>query len=476
MKTGNSVVSIPPRITISALRGGSGKTLLSLGLAAAWESRGLCVAPFKKGPDFIDAGWMSFAAGRVCRNLDPFLMTREQVLRSFTRHARGLDLALIEGNRGLFDGLDVTGCCSTAELAKWLRSPVILVVDVTMSTRTVAAVVKGCQLFDPDLQVCGVILNRVAGSRQENLIREAVETYCGIPVVGSVPKLGKNLFPERHMGLVPHQESEEGRKAVAWTKQVVEAHVDIGSIGEILDREGSGELQITEEEGLSEIPVSLPIRIGYILDRSFWFYYPENLEVLERLGARLVRLDALADPSLPPLDGLYIGGGFPETQAAVLAANAGFRESLKAAVEKGLPVYAECGGLMYLGESLEIDHAVYPMVGALPVAFELMKKPQGHGYTVLRAEAPNPFFQEGTVIRGHEFHYSRPRLTRPLDARFAFRVERGHGIDGARDGLWVKNLLGVYTHVHAAGDDLWARRLIEKARGFGGVDREFFHE
>ncbi|WP_035253320.1 cobyrinate a,c-diamide synthase [Desulfatiglans anilini] len=467
---------IPPRISISALRGGSGKTLLSLGLASAWEARGLSVAPFKKGPDFIDAGWMSFAAGRPCRNLDPFLMTREQVIRSFALHASGLDCALVEGNRGLFDGLDVTGCCSTAELAKWLRSPVILVVDVTMSTRTVAAVVKGCQVFDPDLRVCGVILNRVAGPRQENLVREAVATYCGIPVVGSVPKLGKNLFPERHMGLVPHQEREEGRRAVAWTKEVVETHVDLAAIEEIMARQGSGDLQVPEEEASSAILPLSKVRIGYILDRSFWFYYPENLEALERLGARLIRLDAMEDPALPPLDGLYIGGGFPETQAAALAANAGFRTSLRSAVEKGLPVYAECGGLMYLGEALEIEQAVYPMVGALPVAFELMKRPQGHGYTVLRADAPNPFFKEGTVIRGHEFHYSRPRLTRPLEARFAFKVERGHGIDGVRDGLWVKNLLGVYTHVHAAGDDLWARRLVEMAREFGGTDREFFHE
>ena len=197
-----------PRITIGALKGGSGKTILSLGLIAAWREKGHRIAPFKKGPDFIDAGWLTFAAARPCYNLDPFMMNNEQIVQSFVSHSGDADLSLIEGNRGLFDGLDVEGRCSTAELAKLLKTPVILIVDVTMSTRTVAAVIKGCQAFDPDLNVAGIILNRVAGSRQEALITNAIEKYCDTIVVGSVPKLQDTVFPERHMGLVPYQERE----------------------------------------------------------------------------------------------------------------------------------------------------------------------------------------------------------------------------------------------------------------------------
>ena len=187
----------PPRIIIAALKGGSGKTILSLGLTSAWKAMGHRVAAFKKGPDFIDSGWLSFAAGRPCYNLDPFLMNREQILTSLLRNSADADISVIEGNRGLFDGLDLDGCCSTGELGKITKSPVILIVDVTMATRTVAALVMGCQKFDPELRIRGVILNRVAGLRQESLARNAVEQYCGIPVVGAVPKLKHNILPER---------------------------------------------------------------------------------------------------------------------------------------------------------------------------------------------------------------------------------------------------------------------------------------
>ena len=194
---------------------------MSIGLLAAWKEAGHEVAPFKKGPDFIDAGWLSFAAGRQCYNLDPFLMNETQILDSFLSHSMGADVSLIEGNRGLFDGLDLEGCSSTAQLARWLNAPVLIVVDATMATRTVAAVVKGCQVFDPDVRVVGVVLNRVAGSRQETLIRQAIERYCDLPVLGAIPKLKMDFLPERHMGLVPHLERDQSRQAVEWAKKTV---------------------------------------------------------------------------------------------------------------------------------------------------------------------------------------------------------------------------------------------------------------
>jgi cobyrinic acid a,c-diamide synthase len=453
-----------PRIVLAGLRGGSGKTILTLGLIAAWREMGYEVAPFKKGPDFIDAGWHSFAAARTCHNLDSFLMNNHEILFSLASHSRGADVSLIEGNRGLYDGLDVHGRCSTAELAKLLKAPVVLIVDVSMATRTIAAIVKGCQVFDPDLHIAGVILNRAAGPRQIALITGAIEKYCRIPVLGVVPKLHGNIFPERHMGLVPCQEREHSEKAVRWAKNAVlenlkpEAILDLARKVEPLAVSSSGTLQ-------EEIPQVQDdrSRIGYILDRSFWFYYPENLKQLEHLGASLVKVDAVSDTRLPDLDALYIGGGFPETQAEALAGNKEFRRSLKESINQGLPVYAECGGLMYLGETLVMGRKSYPMVGALPLQLLLEKKPQGHGYTIMEVKEQNPFYPIGKILKGHEFHYSRAVLTSREGIHFAFHVQRGHGVDGTHDGIVKHNLLATYTHIHAAGDPGWARAFCAAA-------------
>ncbi|MFO7985078.1 MAG: cobyrinate a,c-diamide synthase [Desulfatiglandaceae bacterium] len=456
-----------PRIIIAALRGGSGKTILSLGLVSAWKAIGYSIAPFKKGPDFIDAGWLTFAADRPCHNLDPFLMTDETILHSFGSRAQGADLSVIEGNRGLYDGLDTEGSSSTAELAKLLKAPVLIILDVSMTTRTMAAVVRGCQVFDAELNIAGIILNRVAGPRQGTLIRDAIEKYCHIPVVGSVPKLKGASFPERHMGLVPHQESTQAECAVAFARRTVEDYLQLDQIHRIaagapdLDWGPASAAVPTAEERTGSFHQRL--RIGYIEDKSFWFYYPENLEQLKDLGADLIRIDAMSWAGLPDLDALYIGGGFPETQAEALSRNTLFRRSLKDAIERGLPVYAECGGFMYLGERLIVHGKSYPMVGALPLEFVLQKKPQGHGYTVLEVVGENRYYSLGQTVRGHEFHYSRavPTSKTPLD--FVFHVHRGQGIDGKRDGISKKNLLASYTHVHAQGDRSWARGLFQAA-------------
>ena len=454
-----------PRIIIAALKGGSGKTILSLGLAAAWRETGYTVAPFKKGPDFIDAGWLSLATGRQCHNLDAFLMSEEQILNSFLKHSESAEIAIIEGNRGLYDGLDLDGCCSTAELARLLKAPVLIVLDVTMTTRTMAAVIQGCQVFDPDLNIAGVILNRVAGPRQKKLITEAIWKYCGIPVVGSVPKLREHPFPERHMGLVPHQESDRAQKAISWAKKTVMGNLQLERIREIADNapQLEGITPFRKPESFLKHK-TLPPRIGFIRDQALWFYYPENLSQLKDLGAKLVELNALSSTPLPKLDALYIGGGFPETLAWALADNASFRNALKQEIEAGLPVYAECGGLIYMGERILLDSGNYPMVGALPMEFVFQKKPQGHGYTVLETCGRNPYYPIGETLRGHEFHYSKAVFTASREpVHFAFNVKRGHGIDGARDGICRKNVLGTYTHIHAAGQPQWAKGLFRAA-------------
>ncbi len=456
-----------PRIIIAALKGGSGKTIISLGLTAAWREKGYTVAAFKKGPDFIDAGWLAFAAGRPCHNLDPFLMSDAQILQSFQLNSIDADISVIEGNRGLFDGMDLDGCSSTAELGKLTRTSVVVIADVTMATRTIAALIMGCQMFDPALRIAGVILNRVAGARQESLIRDSIERYCGLPVIGAVPKLKGNIFPERHMGLVPHREREQAGKAVQWAQTVVGKHIDTDAIWRLAHEAGPLPIGIRPlKERVFHSNISDPPRIGFIRDNAFWFYYPENLDLLKKLGAILVEINSLSDKGLPDLDALYIGGGFPETQAKALADNATFRASLKTKIEEGLPVYAECGGLIYLGEMLQQDDKQYPMVQALPITFEMDRKPQGHGYTLLKVNRENPYFSVGEILKGHEFHYSRPRISRSKEIQCVFKVQRGHGLDGRNDGLYRNNLLATYTHLHASGNRLWGERFVQTARSF----------
>jgi cobyrinic acid a,c-diamide synthase len=421
------------------------------------------VAAFKKGPDFIDSGWLSFAAGRPCYNLDPFLMNPGQIVTSLLQNSADADVSVIEGNRGLFDGLDLDGCCSTGELGKIIKSPVILIVDVTMATRTVAALVMGCQKFDPELRISGVILNRVAGLRQESLARNAVEQYCGVPVVGAVPKLNQHIFPERHMGLVPHLETDYAEKAVVWARDVAEKHLDLKTLWSLAHEAPPLDYpsQETKEEGA--LVVAEPPRIGVIRDKSFWFYYPENLDQIKKLGATLIEIDSLENRELPPINALYVGGGFPETQAQALADNVRFRTALKQRIEEGLPVYAECGGLMVLGKELVVDGKTFPMVGVLPLSLILEKKPQGHGYTILEVTDKNPYYPVGEVLKGHEFHYSKAVLHSSDDTRTVFKVLRGEGLDGKKDGLCRKNVLATYTHVHAGGNPEWAGRLLKVA-------------
>jgi cobyrinic acid a,c-diamide synthase len=471
-----------PRLVIAGLRGGSGKTTLSVGLIASWSKKGLEVVPYKKGPDYIDAGWLSSAAGRPCYNLDPFLIGREKVLVSFRRHYEAAQCAVIEGNRGLYDGMDEAGTYSTAELAKLLKSPVLLIIDCTKVTRTSAAMVLGIQRFDRRVDIRGVVLNRIAGARHEKVVKESIEKYCGIPVMGAIPRLRDDFFTERHMGLVPFQEHPEVERIVARAAEIAETYLDADGIRKIA--EGSGNLDgergtqgerlrkrakwgnSVDRSSLTQRP-SPAVTIGIVRDSAFQFYYPENFDALEQGGGRLLEVSALQAKELPDIDALYIGGGFPETNAIALARNTSFRKSLKRAVERGLPVYAECGGLMYLGKSLSLGGKSYEMVGIFPLTFRLESRPQAHGYTIVKVTRENPFYRKGTVLKGHEFHYSRVTEasgspdTGTLD--FSFTMQRGEGIANKKDGLCYKNVLATYTHLHAYGAPEWADGLIKRA-------------
>ena len=455
-----------PRLLLTALRGGAGKTTLTLGLLAAWQAQGRTVVPFKKGPDYIDPAWHSLAAGSPSHNLDPFLMEGDQIVALVSRHAQAADVLIIEGNRGLFDGLDAQGTYSTAELAKLLAVPVVLVLDCTMTTRTAAAMVLGCQHFDPQVNLAGVILNQVARPRHEALLRGTIEHYCKVPVLGAVPRLKCAVFPERHMGLVPPPEHRAAVRAVQAAQDLAERYLDLPGLWEAALQ--APPLPATTRPLYPDTDPLLGVRIGVVRDPAFQFYYPENLEALEHAGARLIFINALADSELPPdIDALYLGGGFPETNAAALAHNETFRTSVRRSADQGLPIYAECGGLMYLGKSIQtLQGESHPMAGVLPYDFIMGKSPQGHGYTALEVEGENPYFPPGTLLKGHEFHYSRLDPEPAADANLVFRMTRGAGICGHRDGFVYKNVLATYTHLHALGSPDWAPALVRRAQEY----------
>ena len=463
-----------PRILVSALRGGSGKTILSIGIIAALRQRGRGVSPFKKGPDYIDAGWLALAAGQPCYNLDTYMVPPRRVLASFLARSSQNSISVIEGNRGLYDGIDLDGSTSTAELAKLLQTPVLLCLDATKTTRTMAAVVAGCHQFDPDVPIRGVILNRVAGSRHENILRQSIETHCGIPVLGAVPKLRQQDFPERHMGLVPTPEHAWAQESVEAIAEVVEKHVDVTALIDIAGRAPavqpavSGSIDVYgsgDRENSSSDDRIVPT-IGVIRDSAFQFYYPENIEALAAAGGKTIFFSPLETDRVPAVDGLYIGGGFPETHAETLAQNERFRNELKHLADNGLPVYAECGGLMYLGRELILKERSYPMAGVLPISYGFSKRPQGHGYTIISVEKENPYFQVGREHRGHEFHYSRVLAWQGRDEDLVFRMKRGNGIWKGRDGARHKNVLATYTHLHALGVDDWAEGIVRAAREY----------
>jgi len=444
---------------ISSPQGHSGKTVVTIGLCYALRKRGLSVQPFKTGPDYIDPSWLTVAAGRTCRNLDLFLIPQEKLIHSFCQASTRTDLAVIEGVMGLYDGLDSPGYGTSADIAKLLKAPVLLVVNTSRMTDSIAAMVSGYQHFQPETNIAGVILNNVSGSRHEEKLRNAVEKYCRIPVVGSIPRDGDLQMAERHLGLIPTRESGEAEARVERIGRKLESCIDVDpvlAIAECFETLCPPQVVLGERKGKG-----LPrVRIGVIFDEVFNFYYPENLEGLKDAGADLVFIHSLRD-RLPRVDGLYIGGGFPEFFLEQLERNNGLRRDIAEGIEEGLPVYAECAGLMYLSRRISWQGRSHEMVGIIPAEVTLSKKPQGHGYVIAEVVAENPFFPVGVTLRGHEFHHSSLSLTG--DFHFVCAMKRGHGVDGRRDGIVYKNLFASYTHLHALGTPEWAEGFVSLA-------------
>lgn len=437
----------------------SGKTSIATGLAAALVRRGLAVQPFKKGPDFIDPQWLSAAAGRDCRNLDLHLQGGEGVSAYCSRHIGDAAIALVEGNLGLHDGMASDGSDSNAALARRLGLPVILVLDARGMQRGAAAIVMGLAAFDPQLRIAGVILNRLAGARHEAKVREAIESHTGCKVLGAVREDARYALVERHLGLIPANEAPDATARVNALAAMIESSVDIPAV--IAAASSATMPAPLARSGPARTTTSGP-RIGIARDCAFGFYYPDDLEALREAGATLVPFDATCDARLPAIDALVIGGGFPETRAAALEANVPLRAAIRAAIEEGLPVYAECGGLMYLARTLTYGGRTYRMVGAIPADTVMHAKPVGKGYVTLAPTADHPWCG-AEVLHAHEFHYSSVENIGP-DVRFAYRVIRGHGVDGVRDGLVYRNVLASYAHLRSVGGNGWARRFVAHAR------------
>lgn len=455
-----------PRLVVAGLAGDSGKSIVSLAILHRLRQDGCAARAFKKGPDYVDAAWLSWASGSPARNLDSWLMGFDIAALSFDRHCLRQGLNLVEGNRGLFDGADPAGTHSTAELAKALQAPVLLVVNVAKMTRTAAALVLGCQHLDPHLQLAGVVLNRVHGARHEAVVREAIESATGLPVLGAIPAMKEGILPDRHLGLVTPSDSKNLEDLPRRLNAVTD-HLDMQCIlnlaagcNPLILSKGTASSDMSSQQQESNTPV----RIAVVHDAAFNFYYPENLEALAAGGADLVFVSALQASEIPEgIDAIYIGGGFPEVHAKQLAANTSFLQSLSADAARNVPIYAECGGLMLLSRSIQWNGMRFPMSGAFPIDVDVDSVPQGHGYVEMTVTEPNPFFNEGAVLHGHEFHYSH--IVRQPDMPIAAcKMSRGTGCYDKRDGLILNNIWAGYTHLHVAASPEWAAGILRAAR------------
>jgi len=473
------------RLLISAAHKSSGKTTVSIGLCAAFRARGTKVQPFKKGPDYIDPMWLSAASGRPCRNLDFFMMDQAEIVAEFQRHSAGADISLIEGNKGLYDGLNLDGSNSNAALARLLQVPVVLVIDARGMTRGIAPLILGYQAFDRNINIAGVILNNLGGDRHESKLRAVIEHYTDVPVIGAVHHDKRLEIVERHLGLMPSNEAEAALRRVNEIGEIVGSQVDLDRLLEIastapelpVPADGAHPNLLPKGEGANVegagfdllCDTKASVRIGWAKDKAFGFYYADDLDALRAAGAELVPLDTLHDAHLPDVDGLFIGGGFPELFMNELEANTTLRKEIGNAIENGMPAYAECGGLMYLARSLTWHGEKRDMVGVIPGDVVMHEKPVGRGYIRLSETGENPWPKSTgstpvSEVRGHEFHYSSLDNLDTSELKYAYEVKRGHGIDGRHDGIVYKNLLASYAHLRSLGAYNWADRFVAFVR------------
>ena len=469
------------RVYISAAHKSSGKTIVTLGLCAAIRESGLSVQPFKKGPDYIDPLWLGCASKAHCINLDFNTQSRAQIVSSFLNESLEADVAIVEGNKGLHDGVAIDGSDSNAELAALLSIPVILVLDTQGTTRGIAPLLLGYQTFDKRINIAGVILNKVAGTRHEQKLRANIEEHTDIPVLGSIPRDTRLLIDERHLGLIPSSEIQGADEKIESVKELVESNLDLDKLlgktrikAEAALPSVKGDIVGFADNNRRSVPIELPesdLRIGIPRDRAFGFYYIDDLHAFRKEGCEILFFDTLEDEHIPEeIDGLFIGGGFPEVHMTALHQNNKMRESIRSFVLRGGPVYAECGGLMYLGQSICWGAERVEMVGVLPVNVEMTDKPVGRGYVELEESGLSPWGRitpGNNPIKAHEFHYSKIELLGG-EHQFAYWVKRGWGIDGKNDGLIAGNVLASYSHLRNIDPVNWVTQFCRFVRRTAG--------
>lgn len=441
---------------VAAAHKSSGKTVVSTGVAAALAARGENVSVFKKGPDYIDPMWLRIAAGRPAFNLDFNTMSGAEIRALFQDRSGQADVSLIEANKGLFDGVAEDGCDSNAAMAKLLETPVVLVIDTKGMTRGIAPLLLGYTTFDPDVNIAGVILNKTGGSRHERKLRAAVEKYTDVEILGVIGSSPDMDISERHLGLTTPQDAPEPRAFVENVGRRIRQSVDLDRLMEIA-RNAPG---LPDAGPLARpAPVGQGLRIGIARDEAFAFYYPDDLDTFAAAGAKLVPVDMIRDRALPDIDALLIGGGYPEVHADALAANTPMRESVRSALEAGLPAYAECGGLMYLCRSLSWHGSRHDMAGFFEADIVMRERPQGRGY-VRFTPTPDALWPGGTgEQRAHEFHYAC--LENPTGPVFARKITRGHGIDGRHDALVKCNTQAGFIHLRHTGRTPWVTDFLK---------------
>ncbi len=441
---------------IAAAHKSSGKTTISIGLAAALRARGNSVQTFKKGPDYIDPMWLKVASGQSCYNLDFNIMNPAQITQLYAQKSNEADIVLVEANKGLYDGVALDGSDSNAQLAKLLNLPIILVIDTTGMTRGIAPLLLGYQAFDKDINIAGIILNKVGGVRHEEKLRAAIKQYSDIKILGSIRKNMTLDISERHLGLTTPSESNKIAQKIASFGEIITQNIELGELLKIAKT--APFIKLKQQQAIKQNDTRL--RIGIIQDKAFGFYYPDDLEAFEQAGAELVFIDSLQTASLPKIDGLFIGGGFPEMQMQALSANKNLRADIKDAIMAGMPTYAECGGLMYLCSSILSQGKELPMVGVIKAKAIMNRLPQGRGYTKYKTLTSHPWRNFKGEISAHEFHYaSLEGLSQKT--KYAQKILRGYGINGENDGIVIKNLLAGFCHLRHSENYPWVTHFLD---------------
>ncbi|MBN1930298.1 MAG: cobyrinate a,c-diamide synthase [Desulfobacterales bacterium] len=449
-------------LVIGGTFSGCGKTTLTLGLMAAFIRRGLQVAPFKVGPDFIDPGHHTRVTGVAGRNLDGWMLSKLYNLECFRKQMLNADIAVVEGVMGLFDGYDgKSEAGSTAQMAKWIDLPVVLIVDAKSMARSAAALVQGFERFDQDLKFVGVIFNNVASQRHLAYLKEALWDNVQMPCIGGMIHDKEIEIPERHLGLVTRQDFHFSDKNITRLADSIDAHLDVDMLLELLPEKKDSDIK----RPLAAVSEKISrVRIGVAMDNAFCFYYPDNLELLEEYGAEIVYFSPINDNNLPPnLDGIYLGGGYPELFAKQLTDNAPIRRQIKEKSIAGMPIYAECGGFMYLCREIEdADGKTYPMSGCFPFSTQMFTRLKALGYREITTLKDTALGKKGQIIRGHEFHYSE--ITTPSPATCTdtvYAVSSRYGQKEITEGYKIANTLGSYIHLHFGSCPNAAEHFVE---------------